>query len=613
MITTEKTTALQIDIKPLTQELQHKIKGEVRFDDGSRALYATDSSNYRQIPMGVVFPVSEEDITETVNLCQKYNAPLLTRGGGTSLAGQGCNAAVIMDFSKYYNKVLKVDVENKLVQVQTGIVLDFMRNTTEKSGLTFGPDPATHDHCTIGGMLGNNSCGVHSVMAQNEGYGARTSDNTEKLTILTYDGLKMEVGPTSEVDLEKIIHEGGRKGEIYQKLKDLRDKYANLIRERYPDIPRRVSGYNLDELLPEKGFNVARALVGSEGTCVTILEASMKLLPAPKAKTLLVLGYPDVYQAGGHVMEILKHKPIALEGIDRELIGYMENKGLNTADLTLLPEGNGWLLVEFEGETEEKADERAKEVMEILKKDDNCPTMSLFDDPNQEKKLWEIRESGLGATAFIPGNDDTWPGWEDSAVAPEKVGEYLKDLRKLFHKHGYEASLYGHFGQGCIHCRINFDLVTEKGLEKYKQFTIEATDLVKRYGGSISGEHGDGQSRGELLTQLYGEEIVQAFEEFKSIWDPENRMNPGKIIHNYGQLSNLRLGTDYNPKPGKTHFQYPEDEGSFSRATLRCVGVGKCRGVESGPCALVIWPPGKKNILPEDAPECYLKCYKEML
>ncbi len=578
----ETESAMDVDVDALIAELHTHVNGEIRFDNGSRAQYSTDASNYRQVPIGVVIPKTEQDIIETIRLCRKYKAPVLSRGGGTSLAGQCCNVAVVMDLSKYYNQVLQVDKDKKRVRVQTGVVLDDMRKETRKHDLTFGPDPATHTHCTLGGMLGNNSCGIHSVMTQHYGYGARTSDNTESMTILTYDGIKMEVGPTSEEELEEIIQAGGRKGEIYEQLKDLRDRYADLIRERFPDIPRRVSGYSLDELLPEKGFNVARALIGTEGTCVTILEATLKLLPVPKHTTLLVLGYPDVFTAGGHAPVVMKHKPIALEGIDDELIGYMEKKHLHLRDLPLLPEGHGWLLVEFDGESKEASDDKAKAVMEELKKEDNPPNMQLFDDPEQEEMLWEIRESGLGATAFVPGMRNAWTGWEDSAVAPDKVGHYLKDLRSLFQQYDYHAALYGHFGQGCIHCRIDFDLLTEDGLEHYKHFTNDAADLVLRYGGSLSGEHGDGQSRADLLEKMYGKELVEAFREFKSIWDPEWKMNPGKVVEPYGQLVNLKLGSDYEPANPETYFQYIEDDGSFAHATLRCVGVGKCRRKEGG-------------------------------
>ena len=295
----------QTEAKALADELRRTIRGEVRFDMGSRALYATDSSNYRQTPIGVVIPRDKEDVINTVHVCRQFGAPILSRGGGTSLCGQCCNVAVVMDMSKYFDRLIKIDPVKKLARVEPGIVLDRVREAANKFGLTFGPDPSTHNHCAIGGMLGNNSCGVHSVMAAFQGNGARTSDNTESIEILTYDGVQMRVGLTSEEELNAIIRSGGRRGEIYAKLKALRDRYADEIRARYPKIPRRVSGYNLDDLLPENGFNVARALVGSESTLVTILEATLKLIHQPPVRSLLVLGYPDVYSAGDHVMDAL--------------------------------------------------------------------------------------------------------------------------------------------------------------------------------------------------------------------------------------------------------------------------------------------------------------------
>lgn len=571
-----------VDVPAMEAELQQMIKGEVRFDEGSRALYSTDGSNYRQIPLGVVIPKSEEDILNTIAIARKYGSPLISRGGGTSLAGQGCNVAVLMDMTKYYNRVLNIDAAKQRVTVQPGIVLDHMKKETEKQGLTFGPDPSTHNHCAIGGMLGNNSCGTHSVMSAFYGYGALMSDNMERMTVVTYDGIKMEVGPTSDKEYERIQKEGGRKAEIYKQLRDLRDKYADLIRKKYPNIPRRVSGYNLPALLPENGFNVGAALVGTESTCVTIVEATLKLMPNPKARSLAVLGYPDLYSSGKDVMNIMKFKPIGLEGIDDLLIGYMKKKNLDVEDLPLLPKGKAWLMVEFGGESKEDSDAQAKKMMEALKQAGNPPTMSLFDDPEQEAKLWEVRKAGLGATAWVPGEPTTEEGWEDSAVPPEKIGDYLKDLRELFNKYGWNPSLYGHFGQGCVHCRIPFDMLTEEGLQTYKKFTVEAAHLVVKYGGSISGEHGDGQSKADLLNIMFGEELINAFREFKEIWDPEWKMNPGKITEPYGQLTNLRTGVRYNPPVPTTHFQFPDENGSFSFAMTRCVGVGECRRTEAG-------------------------------
>ena len=564
------------DATALAAELRALVRGEVRFDNGSRALYATDSSNYRQIPIGVVIPQEINDVIKTVATCRRFGVPVLPRGGGTSLAGQCCNVAVVLDMSKYVNNVLEVDPLRKLARVQPGTVLDTLRDAAEQYHLTFGPDPATHRWCTLGGMVGNNSCGVHSVMA------GRTSENIEELEILTYDGLRLRVGKTSEQELAQIIAAGGRRGEIYAGLKMLRDKYGDLIRARYPDIPRRVSGYNLPQLLPEHGFHVARALVGSEGTCVTILEATTRLVHSPPARSLVVLGYTDIYTAGDHLMEVLAHQPVGLEAIDDILIDNMKEKGLRPDEVALLPDGGGWLLAEFGGDTRQEANDRARELMQDLQGKNASPSMKLFDNPAMQHKIWEVRESGLGATALVPGEKATWEGWEDSAVPPEKVGSYLRDLRALYDHYGYHGSFYGHFGDGCVHTRIDFDLQTHEGIQRFRSFLDAAADLVVSYGGSFSGEHGDGQSRAALLPKMFGSELVRAFKEFKAIWDPEAKMNPGKLVDAYQPTENLRLGTNYHPSLQQTYFQFPDDQGSFANATLRCVGVGKCRRESGG-------------------------------
>ena len=566
----------EIDQGGLTAVLKKHIEGEVRFDNGARALYATDSSNYRHVPIGVVIPRTIDDVLATVEAARQYGAPILARGGGTSLAGQCCNFAIVIDMSKYLNRILEVDPQKKVARVQPGVVLDQLNREITQQKLMYGPDPSTHAYCTFGGMIGNNSCGVHSVVA------GRTSENIETLDLLTYDGARFHAGKTDDLTLERVIQTGGRHGQIYSSLKSLRDRYSDAMRERIPQIPRRSSGYNIDELLPEKGFHVARALAGSESTCALVLEAAVRLVYRPPARTLVVLGYPDVYSAGDDIMEVMEHKPIGLEGIDDVLVENMKKKGIHTGDLSLLPEGNGFLLVEFGGETREESDGAARRMMRHLRWSLRPPSMKLYDDPKQEHIIWEIRESGLGATARVPGEPDTWEGWEDSSVPPEKLGGYLRDLRHLLEQYGYRCALYGHFGQGCVHTRIDFDLKTAEGIQKYKSFIHEAAYLVTGYGGSLSGEHGDGQSRAELLPIMFGNELMQAFRDFKDIWDPDNKMNPGKIINAHKADEDLRFGANYNPWEPKTYFKFPDDGGSFARATERCVGVGKCRRDEGG-------------------------------
>ncbi len=560
----------------MARNLHAEIQGEVRFDRGARALYATDGSNYRQVPIGVVIPRNNDDVEATVALCREFGAPLLCRGGGTSLAGQCCNVAVVLDFSKYMNAILEIDPARRIARVQPGVVLDHLRAAAERYHLTFAPDPATHDRCTLGGMIGNNSCGVHSVMA------GKTDDNIEALEILTYDGSRMKVGSTPDVERRRIVHQGGRTGEIYGKLQSIAEKYGDSVRKGFPNIPRRVSGYNLNYLLPENGFHVARALVGSEGTCVTILEATCRLVESPPERVLLVLSYPDVYQCADHVPEIMQHKPIGLEGFDDLLVHYTHLKKINSEGLALLPEGGGWLMVEFGASSAAEAESQARGLMQVLGRSASPPEMRLYTDKQQMKRVWEVRESSLGATSHVPGEPLNWEGWEDAAVAPEKLGGYLRDLRKMFAAYGYKGSLYGHFGHGCVHTRINFDLQSRDGIAKFRRFMEEAADLVVGYGGSISGEHGDGQSRGELLPKMFGPELMQAFREFKAAWDPQWKMNPGKLIEPYKLDENLRLGANYAPWEPKTHFQFLADHGSLAEATLRCVGVGKCRHSEGG-------------------------------
>ncbi|HXM61348.1 MAG TPA: FAD-linked oxidase C-terminal domain-containing protein [Terriglobales bacterium] len=565
-----------VDANGLASALSRHLRGDVRFDDGTRALYATDGSNYRQIPIGVVLPRDADDVIATISLAREYGAPILCRGGGTSLAGQCCNVAVVLDFTKYMAEILEIDASRRIARVQPGVVLDRLRNAAEKHHLTFAPDPATHDRCTLGGMIGNNSCGVHSVMA------GKTDDNIEELEILTYDGLRMKVGQTSDAEIEKLIGEGGRRGEIYAALKRLRNTYSDLIRKRYPNIPRRVSGYNLNYLLPENGFHVARALVGSEGTCVTVLEASCRLVESPPERALLLIAYPDIFQCADRVPEIMAHHPIGLEGVDELLVEFSRRRQLNLEGLALLPPGGGWLFAEFGATTVAEAESQARALMQSLSRDAEAPAMRLFTDKRAAKQVWDVRESALGATSHVPSEPPGWEGWEDAAVTPDKLGSYLRDLHKLMKGYGYRSALYGHFGHACVHMRINFDLESAQGIANYRKFVEEAADLVISYGGSLSGEHGDGQSRAELLPKMFGPELVQAFREFKALWDPDWKMNPGKVVEPYKLDENLRLGADYKPWQPQTHFQFPEDHGSLASATLRCVGVGKCRRDEGG-------------------------------
>src|ERR1700677_4543005 len=578
--------------RALEEKLRQVVRGEVRFDQASRALYATDASNYRQVPTALALPRDTADVVATIAACRAAGAPVLSRGGGTSLAGQCCNVAVILDFSKYMHGILALDPAQKMARVQPGIVLDRLRDAAEEYDLTFAPDPATHSRCTLGGMIGNNSCGVHALM------GGKTVDNIESLDILLYDGTRLTVGPTSEAELQTIIAGGGRRGQIYAGLARIRDTYGDLIRQRFPKIPRRVSGYNLDELLPENGFNVARALVGSEGTCVTVLQSRCTLMHSPQHRRLVLLGFDDAFIAADYVPRVLQYKPIGLEGFDGLMVDYMLRKHLAVDDVLLLPEGRGFLLCEFGEDSAEAADATAEGFTQAALAFGKTCTVRRYSDA-EAKRVWKVRESALGATVFVPGEKHGWEGWEDSAVPPEELGNYLRDIYQLLENYGYTTPMYGHFGQGCVHMRITFDLESAPGIAKFREFIEQAADIVLAHGGSLSGEHGDGQARGALLPKMYGPELMKAFQEFKALWDPDNGMNPGKMIDPvavYDPTENLRLGAGYKAKKVDTYFHYPLDPGGFGETTLRCVGVGACRKQDHGTmCPSYMAPRAKKR------------------
>lgn len=557
--------------RDLAAALVRVVEGEVRFDAGSRALYATDLSIYRHVPIGVVIPRHVGDVEATVAACREHDAPILGRGTGTSLCGQTCNVAVVIDFSKYMNRILALDPDAKMARVQPGVINDEVREAAHKHGLTYAPDPATHPYCTIGGNIGNNSCGAHTVM------GGKTVDNVIDLEVLTYDGLPMRVGATSADQFELIQSAGGRRAEIYRALKDLATKYGDEIRRRYPKIPRRVSGYNLDSLLPEQGFHVAQALVGSESTCALTLAATLRLLDYPPRRALLLLGYEDAASAADDVAEIRTFGPDAIEGFHDHVVTNMERKGKTADGKIYLPEGSAWLMVEFGGRDQKEANNKAERAYRSLKRmGTGALGMRVLEDKSQQDAVWHIRENGVGASR-IPEEEESWPSWEDAAVPPERLGDYLRDFDKLNKRFGYTYTLFGHFGDGCVHTRMTFGLKTKDGIAKFRHYMEAASDLCLTYGGSLSGEHGDGQAKGELLPKMFGPEIIQAFREFKTIWDPRWRMNPGKVIDALPLDADIRVGPDYQPMPVSTHFHFIDDSGSFAHATERCFGVGRCR------------------------------------
>jgi FAD/FMN-containing dehydrogenase/Fe-S oxidoreductase len=556
-----------LDVRRLERELGAATGAEVRFDDGARAAYSYDASNYRQVPLGVILPRSVDDIVAALAVCREHGAPVLARGGGTAQAGQGVNVGVVIDCSKYLHRVLSVDARARTARVEPGAVCDALRDAAEREGLTFAPDPATHSRCTLGGMIGNNSCGPHSLMA------GKTVENTARLEVLTYDGARFWCGPTKNFD-----GLGGRQLEIYTRLRSIADRYGDLIRSRFPKIKRRVSGYNLDQLLPENGFNVARALVGSEGTCALTLEAELSLVASPRERVLVVLGFVDIFAAGDAVPRLLASGPIACEGLDHNIIGGLRERRLALDDIALLPPGNAWLMLEFGGASREEATERARAALAGF-------SGVLIDDRVRMARLWSIRETGASATALALGarTPDSIVGWEDAAVDPLRIGDYLREFSALVGRFGYRTSIYGHFGDGCVHARLDFDLKSRAGIAHWRGFLGEAAALVVKYGGSLSGEHGDGQAKAEFLPVMFGPELMQAFREFKAAWDPAGRMNPGKLIDARRVDQDLRWGEGTKTIAIASTLAFRSEIGDgFGRELERCIGMGKCRAERGG-------------------------------
>ena len=553
----------------LERDLRSVVRGEVLFDPATRAIYATDSSNYRQIPLGVVCPVDEADVRSALTVCARHQAPVLGRGAGTSLAGQACNVAVVLDLSRHFTKILDLDPVARTARVQPGVVLDDLNAAARAMDLTFGPDPATHAWCTLGGMVGNNSCGVHGIMT------GMTVDHVDELVALTYRNERVVLGPLADMDTTNP--ESAR---VLSALLALRDTYADEIATGYPSLNRRVSGFNLDQLLPDKGVHLARALVGSESTCAIVTEMTLSLSPWPKVRVLVVLGYADIYVAADAVPGLLAHDVMGLEGFDERLTQQMRSANMFVENLAMLPEGGGWLLVEFGGDSLVEAMGKALRLRATLAPEVSSVVLSK---PRDQARVWQVRESGLGATSHPPGQAVNFEGWEDAAVDPRHLGAYLRGIRALWDEYGYDGAWYGHFGQGCVHTRNNFDFATAQGRADFRSYVERAAALCVSLGGSISGEHGDGQARGELLATMYSPRMLEAFRAFKAAWDPDLKMNPGKLIDAYPLDSNLHYGADHQRSNLTIRgYALAKDGGSLQQAVERCVGVGKCRSDQAG-------------------------------
>ncbi|WP_405916788.1 FAD-linked oxidase C-terminal domain-containing protein [Streptomyces sp. NBC_00728] len=539
----------------LRSELTKTVRGEVSFDVTARALTTMDASNYRRVPLGVVAPRDADDVAAVLAVCRSRGVPVVARGGGTSIAGQATGTGVVLDFTRHMNRIVELDPDARTAVVQPGAVLDRLQEAAAPHGLRFGPDPSTHGRCTLGGMIGNNSCGSHSVA-----WGT-TADNVRELSVVGAVGDRLRLGRDWR---------GAPDG-----LRALVEGELALLRTGFPDLPRRISGYALDALLPERGADVARAYCGSEGTWGILTEAVVRLVEAPRARALAVLAYPDESAAADAAAGLLPLGPLTVEGMAADLVPA--NAGL--------PRGGAWLFVETGGGSPAEARAHADTIVRAADVQDAL----VVTDPAGQRALWRLREDASGTATRIPDTvggpqpgrgpgpgGEAWPGWEDCAVPPARLGAYLRDFRALLAAHGLRGTPYGHFGDGCIHVRIDFDLISTAGVARFRRFSEEVAHLVVSHGGSLSGEHGDGQARAELLPAMYGTEMVRLFERAKDLWDPDGLLNPGMLVRPHRLDENLRFAV-LPDRPVDVEFGYPADGGDFSAAVRRCVGVAKCR------------------------------------
>ncbi|WP_432102901.1 FAD-binding and (Fe-S)-binding domain-containing protein [Streptomyces sp. bgisy091] len=531
----------------LVHQLAGAVRGEVRSDATARALTTMDASNYRRVPQAVVAPRDAEDIAETLRVCREHGVPVVPRGGGTSIAGQATGTGVVLDLTRHMRRILELDPASRTAVVQPGVILDDLRAAAAPHGLTFGPDPSTHSRCTLGGMIGNNSCGSHSVA-----WGT-TADNVHSLRVLRYGG--------------EALHIGRGLPDAPAGLGEFAAPHLALLRTGFPGLPRRISGYALDALLPEHGPDPARALCGSEGTLAVVTEATVRLVATPAARALAVLGYADETAAAEAAPGLLPYGPLTVEGMAADLV-----RGTSG-----LPRGGAWLFVETGGDHPAEARGRAEEILRASEALD----ATVVTDPAGMRALWRVREDAAGTATRMPDGSEAWPGWEDCAVPPARLGPYLRDFRALLAEHGLRGTPYGHFGDGCIHVRIDFDLLTDQGVARFRRFSEDQAALVVAHGGSLSGEHGDGQARAELLPRMYGEEMVDLFTRFKDLWDPDGGLNPGILVRPARLDENLRFAV-LPKRPVDVAFGYPQDGGDFSAAVRRCVGVAKCRTEKPG-------------------------------
>ena len=544
-----------MDRADIAQALRAAMQGEVDESSRRRAEYSSDASNYRVVPQVVAFPRDTDDILAVAEVSRRTGTPLTTRGAGTSIAGNAVGAGIVLDTSRHLGQILDLDPEARTARVEPGVILASLQAAAAPHGLRFGPDPSTQSRATLGGMIGNNACGAHALA-----YG-RTADNVLELDVVDGTGRRFTAGRGLDPvpGLDSLVS-------------------ANLavLRTEFGRLRRQVSGYSLEHLLPENGASLARTLAGTEGTVVTMLGATVSLVPVAQAHALVVLGYPDVADAADAVPAILAHTPLAIEGLDARMVDVVRRRK-GSSRVPELPPGDAWLMVEMGAASAAEAVSLAQAMVAAA----GAMAATVIPAGPEASAIWRIREDGAGLGGRTPENKQAWPGWEDAAVPPDRLGAYLREFRKLLGSYQLDGLLYGHFGDGCIHVRIDFPLDQPGGAQVMRRFLADAAHLVTAHGGSLSGEHGDGRARSELLPVMYSPAALDAFGAFKHLLDPADLLNPGVLVHPRPLDADLRLPAAV-PLPRQAGFAFAEDDGDLTKAVHRCVGVGKCRADSSG-------------------------------
>jgi FAD/FMN-containing dehydrogenase/Fe-S oxidoreductase len=544
----------------VVSDLRSRGVGEVDTAPRRLAEYSSDASLYRVVPTAVAFPRAAEEIAAALQVCREHGVPLIMRGGGTSIAGNSIGSGVVLDVSRHLNRVLSVDRDARTATVEPGVVLDDLQRAAASHGLRFGPDPSTHSRCTIGGMIGNNSCGSRALR-----YG-RTADNVLALTVVTGGGEHLNTATARSAAAP-----------VLAALEAVTTRYLATIRTELGRFGRQVSGYSLEHLLPERGFDVAAALVGTEGTCAITTQATLRLVPAPPHTALVVLGYDSLADAADAAPTLLPLEPTAVEGLDARIIGLVRARpgraeGDEARAVADLPGEGGLLLVELAGTTQDEAMDAARQAVAAV----SARSAFIAADRRQAAAIWRVREDGAGLVARPAGGRAYHAGWEDAAVPPERLGSYLRGFDALLAEHGLHGLPYGHFGDGCVHVRLDFDFAGPDGPKAFRRFVLDAADLVAGHGGSMSGEHGDGRARSELLPRMYSATALAAFGAVKSVFDPDGVLNPGVVVAPAPVDQDLRPARRHTYRAGLA-FRYSADGGDFGRAVSRCTGVGKCR------------------------------------